>query len=868
MDHVSPERREGTTTTSSQALALVLEQHAWEREVWGSWGQTLRAEATSLDGEIQFGVSFTREFLRSQALERMFESVFLSSMDVDDKNNLLFIMKLCLLNNRISSKKMLLAPSPPPGDEGMDGAPSSNPAVSSSGDLVEQICARLVKLGESFILQSTSRYEDWFHQRCTCDGSGIGTMDDERVMVQCEEVLANAMARCREAVASALGSIKVQQHHQSQTDVDDSIGPASYLIDATASGGLAPIVPQEEEGSFSQQAQQMSSFEGAPNTSVALMGGTTPVSTTVGDSVFTFLTASGRCPTNNGGLDSAHGVHYEPQCADVFDRCHAGLGVFGLHYRQDDDLNAPPTRTAHTVTENTTTTTGFTGSSTCTFASLLPLIEPQSVAEHDAWAQHMSWRAVQKLKEVSREISSYIRNQQYDEEVRYRIEEQCTSAKELLPELTALFEEVGAYAATLESDKTSAITKKEESAMYIERKIEDAMQAQTKLQRRLEELEEEARQVRAMIGKSSDAVQEHHKELDILDARFLKEMSNFDRRALDISKARHEVAAQRHLSHLVMLFLTGLAQKSADQTAKHLKNQETVIVQQCQFAVDQSEDAVRRLGVVVSMLDASRSALKDYCANTTAAALSCSAVTQSASIPNDSLSDVVGGTVGDSVGGGSQGTPRDAAVSTTSTTGAAPPSPPQNRHMSLLVDEVGRTLADRVDKCRDVARNIEGLFARLEECGFDVCADSLAPLRRMWDAVDFAATALLPQNTADMGGSMIGGGVGVAQSGMASRVHSSMELSDVNTANSMSAGVPVSNDLSGTATKRKCGIPKALRQRVLRTSKTTAGGTLDSSGDAMDGASQLPARLRNITAEVERLLHPNTRSWKLYQSYQ
>lgn len=898
MDQVSPERREGATITSSiQALSQVLEQHAWEREVWGSWGQTLRAEATSLDGDIQFGVSFTREFLRSQALERMFESVFLTSMDADDKNNLLFIMKLCLLNNRISSKKMLLLSPPPPtttcdeGNENAHHAPaSSSPSAavgSSGGDLVEQICARLVKLGESFIHQTTSRYEEWFHQRCTCDGSGIGTQEDEDLMLFAEDVLSKAATRCREAVATALGSIKVQQHHHS--DGDDTLSPAAYLTDAAAQNGagLVPLTSQDDV----QQAQ-MSSFEGGGgvvnNGSVALMGGTTPVSTTV-DSAMNFLTASSnRHLTNNqhnGAHEFLHAVHYEPQCPDVFDSCHPALGVFGLqhHLRTDDDCNAPPTRTVHTVTENTTTaTTGLTASSSCTFASLLPLVEPQSVAEHDAWAQHMSWRAVQKMKEVSREVNSYIRNQQYDEEVRYRIEEQCTSAKELIPEMTSLFDRVDAYAAILETGRTSVMTMKQNSFIDVERKIDGELMAQSKLQQRLQELEEEARQVRGMIETSANVVDVYKRELDCIEKRFAEDMARFDRRAIDVSRTRREVASQRHLAHLVLLFLTGLAQKSADQTAKHLKNQETVIVQQCQFAVDQSEDAVRRLGVVVSMLDTSRSTLKDYCASmmSSTAPTMLSAVQRSSSVPNDSLSDAGGGGgVGDSIGGGSQHTPHDPAISTTSTTGAAPPSPPQARLLSSYIDDLGRVLSDRVDKCREVARNIEGLFARLEECGFEVCVDSLSPLRRMWDAVDFAGAGLLPHNTMDMGGSMLGGGAGGgAHSNMASRAHSSLDLCDVATTTTTTASthvLPSGTDVSSSATKRKTGLPNALRNKRLRPPKSSAGSVLggDTSssllvGDSADGTFQLPARVRSITSEVERLLHPHTPSWKLYNSYQ
>lgn len=852
-EHVSPERQEAATNGIA-ALAQVLEHHAWERKVWGSWGQSLRAEATSLIDGKQSGVSFTREFLRSQALERMFESVFMEPMESEDRNNLLFIMKLCLLNNRIpSSDKKSSATAAPTSAVPASGGESNSPTTSSNGDLVEQICARLVKLGETFLRQTTARYEEWFHQRCTVDGSGIGTSADEVLMSSCEEALCAAVTKSQKAVATALGAIKVLQHDQLDM-FDDQPLYSVDAIGATTSGGLVPLVSQDDS-SFAREGN-MSSFDG--NGSMLQAGGTTPMSTT--DQALTFLSTSGR----NGEIHGVGGVHYEPQCNDVFDG-RAALGVFGQQSPQHqihdggDTLNTDNTTTV-------TTTTNYTGTSSCgMFASPLPWLEPHCVAEHDAWAKHMCWRAVQKTREVSREINRYIQNQQYDEEVRYRIEEQFTAAKELLPELAALFQRVDAYTKCMDQERENVRATHEAQTADITNQISGELKAQDKLQKRLRDLEEEARQVRELISKSESAVIAHNNSIDDLQRNFMEHMCVFDRRLKDIVRAGTEVAAQKHISTLVVLFLTGLTQKSADQTAKHLKSQETVIEQQWHFAVEQSEDAVRRLGVVVSMLDASRSVLKDYYTVSAAAGVAAAAA------PSDA-------TLADARAPGDLLIPQethDVTMSSTSTATSGAPPPQQSpsslhRHIASLVDDLGKTLFDRVERARDVSRHIEVLSAKLDECGFqayaDDLADSLASLRKMCDAVDFAAVGLVPsQLTAELGSTT--NAPPQPTSGMASRVHSSAELLDAAGGSTVLLPTTSSSDVPatpGSATKRKCGIPIAMRKRV-RPPKPSAPGADLTAASAFDGL-DLPARVKSISTEVERLLHPmllsTTGGWK------
>lgn len=807
-DQVSPERLETTATSgSAEALALVLEHHASERKVWSSWGQTLRAEATSLDGDIQSGVSFTREFLRSKALEKMFESVFTSTLDAEDKNNLLFIMKICLLNNRISSSS--------PTQRKSNG---EKPAVSSHSDFVEQTCARLVKLGEAFIRTANARIDEWYSIRCTCDGSGDGTEEDENVMTMIEESLSNVIVQCREAVAVALGSIKVQL-----AAVDPYYNSTSAVAGILGSDTAGPHEAYQHQSSFAADGGV---------TAVGAAGGV------LADSSTNYVLSSSMRPMCQPTL-------HEPTCKDCFD-IRDLTGVFGGACSSHDDGVEPPKSTL-TTTENTTTT--MTGSSSgCMFSSPLPALEPLHIAEHDAWALHTYWRAVGKTREVSRELNSYIQSHGYDEEVRFRIEEQSTVTNELSPHLRMLFRQVDEYASKMEDGRSSIREKRDSAAAEVDSRIEEELVTQVKLRTRLDELEEEARQIRSYMDRSATSVAAHRHELVEIERRFAEDIRVLDRRTQDICRARHEVASHMHLTQLVSLFLNGLARKSAEQTAKHLKNQETVIVQQCQFAVDQSEDAIRRLGVVVAMLETSRSTLKEFC------------MSASSSAPARSPS------TGDAEGlDGSQ--PSDTAIPLA----GAPQSPPQVlRQYAAMVDDVTRTLSERVEYCRDVSRHIEDLFLRLDECGFETCSAALSPIRAMCDAVDFTAVALqshVPGDSAVNGNSVL---FGRSPSGMASRVHSSLELFETGTTSSVCTTMnALSSDpaVGGSAMKRKSGVPSALRKRAHRTPKAASGDAqLAAAGDtgASNSGGSIPDRVKTITTEVERLLQINAPTWRLH----
>lgn len=660
-------------------LARVLEDHAAERHEWANWGQTLRSEATSLEGD-HVGTPFTDSFLQSNALQRIFESVCRERMTIDDKHNLLFIMKNCMLNSTRKRRR-----------HHSHGSPSSQRVLDSSAvaeearmsDFVEQLCARLVKLGELFT-RVAAHQSTWLAEAVASLSDADETREGIRRVEDIDASLTSLRQRTIEAVCAALCAIKLRNTAPSHTFSSSS-----------------------ENLLYAAVGEQSAVAQGLDASATTTAGMSRHMSSCSGVSV---------PPPLSSLLTQAFQSSSEPRCSDVFLQPGASVayGVFATPTAAVDSsatsefLLTLPSALSGDPPRTTTTSS----SAASTFASPLPAILPLKLAEHDSWAQFACFRAARKVNDAARELFNYLQQREYDEEVRFELDEHRNNIVRITDELHTVLHSTEVYQMELSGYRDSLLETLRRTVEQYEAKIREESESQELLKKRLMRLEEEARKVRVEMEVSKQRMQQKRKELTSAVEQIGSKTKSMEIRMAAAATTKSEVESQCKVVSAAKLFVDGLRQRSSEQTTLHLKLQEEIIQQQSTFSLQQVDEAVRRVGVVVAMLDTGRSHIKD------AVITAHNGATDATGLDNQGAT-----------------TARLLSVSAS---------------IRSMYDDLASAINARVECCKDVFARLEALFSELRAKGFDMPEQPLGGMRSLVDAIEWAA-APVPQSTISQG---------------------------------------------------------------------------------------------------------------------